>query len=165
MKDKSKVFIVIIIVAVAVSAYIGGKAIVGAAASLRSSDNDPGTPGEIEATGSEATVLLADMGGPEGNRKAPDIKRDPLAPYTRASAAEGKAAAKPPARPSVPAYTVTAVFLDDNPTAILSAGGGRTIVHVGDDVSGGRVTAIGADGVTVEGADGGTHTYPYSETR
>lgn len=164
MKDKSKVFIVIIIAAVAISAYVGGKAIVGAAASLRNSGSEPEAPGEIESTGNEATELLADMSGPEGDRKVPDIQRDPLVPYTAAPAATGQAAARSAARPSAPAYTVTAVFLDENPTAILSADGGRTIVHVGDEVNGGRVTAIGADGVTIEGADG-THTYPYSQTR
>lgn len=164
MKDKSKVFIVIIIVAVAISGYIGGKAIVGAAASLRNSDSEPGVPGEIETTGNEATELLVDMGGPEGDQKPPDIKRDPLAPYTGAAPANGQTAARRAPRPTAPAYKVTAVFLDENPTAILSADGGTTIVQVGAEVIGGRVTAIGADGVTVEGADG-THTYPYSQTR
>jgi hypothetical protein len=161
MKDKSKVFIVIIVAAVVVSAYIGGKAIVGSAASLRSTESEPGAPGEIEATASEATELLADMGGAEGEQKPPDIKRDPLAAYTGPAPSGSTAAAPRPARPSVPAYTVSAVFLDDNPTAILvSPDGGRTIVHVGDGVGGGRVTAIAANGVTVEGADG-AHTYPY----
>jgi hypothetical protein len=165
MKDKSKIFIVIIVVAVAVSGYIGGKAIVGAAASLRSTGSEPGAPGELEAAGSEATELLADMNGPGNDQKAPDITRDPFAPYTGAPPADGQPAARPaPPRPSVPAYTVTAVFLDDDPTAILTAGGDRTIVHVGDEVSGGRVTAISANGVTVEGASG-TQTYPYSQTR
>jgi len=161
MKDKSKVFIVIIVAAVAVSAFIGGKAIVGSAASLRRSENEPaGAPGEIETTASEASELLADMGGAEGEQAPPDIKRDPLAAYTGPAPSSGQAAPRP-ARPSVPAYTVTAVFLDDNPTAILvSADGGRTIVHVGDEVGGGRVTAIAANGVTIEGADG-VHTYPY----
>lgn len=160
MKDKSKIFIVLIVAAVAVSAFIGGKAIVGSAASLRNSESEPGGPGEIESTASEATELLADMGGAEGEQKPPDIKRDPLATYTGPAPSNGTAAPRP-ARPSVPSYTVTAVFLDDNPTAVLvSADGSRTIVHVGDEVGGGRVTAVAANGVTVEGADG-THTYPY----
>lgn len=164
MKDKSKVFIVIIIVAVAVSAYIGGKAIVGAAASLRSSDGEPAAPGEIEVTGSEATVLLADMGGPEGDQKPPDIVRDPLAPYTAPPPASEPGTPRQPARPSVPAYKVTMVVLDEDPAAVLVADGIRTTVHIGDEVKGGRVTAINANGVTVEGANG-THTYPYSQTR
>jgi hypothetical protein len=162
MKDKSKIFIAIIVAAVVVSAYIGGKAIVGSAASLHRSESEPaGAPGEIEATASEASELLADMGGAEGEQKPPDINRDPLAAYTGPAPSNGQAAAPRPARPSIPAYTVTAVFLDDNPTAILvSADGGRTIVHVGDEVGGGRVTGIAANGVTIEGADG-AHTYPY----
>jgi hypothetical protein len=161
MKDKSKVFIVVIVVAVAISGYIGGKAIVGAAASLRNSDSEAAAPGEIETTGSQATELLADMGGPDGKQTAPDITRDPLAPYTAPPPASDRAA-RPAARPAAPTYTVTAVFLDEDPTAILQAEGGRTIVHVGDDVVGGRVTVIDQNGVTIEGANG-TRTYPYSQ--
>jgi hypothetical protein len=162
MRDKSKIFIIAIVAAVAVSAYIGGRAIVGAAASLRGADagTTAAAPGEIEATGNEAAGLLADMESPA---KAPDIKRDPLAAPT-AAPADGQATARAAAKPSAPAYRVTALFLDDNPTAILSAGGERTIVHVGDEIAGGRVTAISSTGVTVEGAGGAT-TYSYSENQ
>ena len=62
------------------------------------------------------------------------------------------------------AYVVTAVFLDEDPTAVVVADGKRTIVHVGDELGGARVTSIGPEGVTIKGADG-VHTYTYSAAR
>ncbi|MBM3307357.1 MAG: hypothetical protein FJY74_03440 [Candidatus Eisenbacteria bacterium] len=168
MKDRTRLFIAVIVAAIAVSAYVGGKAIVGASASLRGPDGERAVaPGEIESTGNQAAELLAGIGGAEGGRTAVDIKRDPLSPYTGPppkAAAGTPAPSRAEAKQALPAYTVTALFLDDNPTAILSAGGNRTIVHVGDTVDGVRVTAINDSGVTVEGA-GGTRTYPYRATR
>jgi len=160
MRHRSKLFIAIIVVATAVSAFLGTRAIVGASSSLRGSTAGGTTPGEIEATGSETTELLAEL-EPKAEDEA--IARDPLSPYTGAPAPSASASARP-ARKSAPVYEVTAVILDENPTAVVVANGQRTIVHIGDDLGGARVTAIDSNGVTVEGADG-ARTYAYGKNR
>ena len=164
MKHRSKLFIAILVVATAVSAFLGGRAIVGATSSLRSSSSaSDTTPGEIEATGSEAAGLMTELGGPKGDKAGEAVMRDPLSPYT--APAPPRTTSQPkPERPALPSYVVTAVFLDEDPTAVVVADGKRTIVHVGDELGGARVTSIGPEGVTIKGADG-VHTYTYSAAR
>lgn len=85
--------------------------------------------------------------------------RDPMVPY---KAPPKPSTAKPkPVKPRKPSMTVSAIVLDeDTPTAIVIVDGSSSIVQVGDEIVGGRVTEITSDGITVETAEN-TYRYPY----
>ena len=102
-------------------------------------------------------ALIADLSEPNYPDWAVGRERDPMVPY------------KPPVRrpastprgPSRPDYKVKAVFLDQNPTAVILTGGETVIVRVGDTLNGDRVIAIETDGVIIE-SEAGTHLYTLS---
>ena len=108
-------------------------------------------------SGNEITALIADLSDPEYPEWAVGRERDPMVPYTPPP----KPQPRRPSRPTRPSYQVKAVFLDQDPTAVILTGGETVIVRAGDTVNGNRVIAIESDGVTIE-SEAGTHKYPFS---
>jgi hypothetical protein len=151
---------VIAVVATAISVVIGGRAIMGTAATMRqTSQREGASPGDLERTGSEIELLLEDMAQArmvEGG----GAERDPMVPYKEPRKATP---ASRPTAPRGPSYKVTAVVIDQDPTAILMIDGVSKIVRVGETIEGGRVVAIESDGVTIEGDDGKTKLYSPSD--
>jgi hypothetical protein len=156
VKKRTFVITVIAVVATAWSVFIGARAIVGTTATLRDGGSSAqASEGGGAGLGNEITALIADM----SERELPDWsvgrKRDPMVPYR---APVVRTTSPTPREPSRPSYTVKAVFLDRDPTAVILAGGESVIVRVGDSVNGNRVIAIEADGVTIE-SGAGAHKY------
>ncbi len=151
MNSKTLGITIVAVIATGLSVVIGARAIVGTAATLRhTTRSDQGSPGQLESTGVEIESLLEDLAAARTRDDAGGAERDPMVPYTPPK----KPAAPKTSRPSRPTYKVTAVFIDADPTAVLIVSGASQIVHVGDEVAGGRVVAIERDGVTIEGDSG-----------
>lgn len=148
MNRRTLIITIVAVAATGVSVIIGTRAIVGTAATLRHSNRaEAHSPGHLEITGSEVEALLEDLAAAHTPDEGGGPERDPMVPY--------KAPKKPVSqtKPTIakPKYKVTAVFIDADPTAVLIVNGVSVIVHVGDEVAGGRVVAIERDGVTIEG--------------
>lgn len=159
MKKHATVITILVVLATAGSVFLGVRAIVGTAAGFRASSSPvEATPGPIESTGNEVAALTAEMSDPSGQKVGQDDRTDPMTPYTGPTKADVKGAVSP--KPTV-SYKVTAVILDQEPTGILASGGKSIVVHVGDRLGDGVVTAIEADGVTVTG-EKGVQKYPLS---
>jgi hypothetical protein len=156
VKKRTFVITVLAVVATAGSVCIGARAIVGTTATLR---NGGETARASEtASGNEITALIADLSEPKFPEWAVGRERDPMVPYKPPVIRRTPTTPRAPSRPN---YTVKAVFLDQDPTAVILAGGETVIVREGDTVNGDRVIAIQADGVTIE-SEAGTHWYPFS---
>lgn len=151
MNRRTLVTTIVAVVATVLSVFIGGRAIMGTAATLRhSSRTSSEAPGSIEITGGELEALLEDLAEASTSGNTEDATRDPMVPYRAPRVAT-------PSRPSAPAtstYKVTAVFIDADPTAVLIVNGTSVIAHIGDEVEGGHVVKIERDGVTIEGDKG-----------
>jgi hypothetical protein len=151
LNRKTLTITVVAVVATALSVVIGARAIVGTAATLRhTTRSEEHTPGQLESTGIEVESLLEDLAAARTPDEAAGAERDPMVPYKPPK----KPAPPKVTKPSRPKYKVTAVFIDADPTAVLIVNGVSQIVHVGDEVTGGRVVAIEQDGVTIEGDSG-----------
>lgn len=86
-----------------------------------------------------------------------------MAPY-RAPARRTTTPQPEPATPPPTYYEVKAVFLDEDPTAVILVSGETATVRVGDMVNGERVIAIDAGGVTIEG-DAGARRFALSPSK
>jgi len=160
VNNRALAITVVAVAATAASVVIGGRAIVGTAATLRQTTaRGDSSPGEIERTGSEIEVLLEDMAQAR-TLDAGEAERDPMVPYREPRPV---APVSRQTTPRGPTYKVTAVVIDDDPTAIMMINGVSKIVRVGDAIEGGRVVAIENDGVTIEGDNGQTKLYSPSD--
>ena len=159
MNKRTFVITVLAVVATAGSVFIGARAIVGTTASLRDAGSSAqASEGRRGGSGNEITALIADLSDRELPNWAVGRERDPMVPYHPPVV---RTTSPTPSRPSRPDYTVKAVFLDRDPTAVILTGGETVIVRVGDTVNGDRVLAIEADGVTIE-SEAGAYLYPLS---
>jgi hypothetical protein len=156
MKGASTLGVLLIVLATAVSVYIGARAIAGTTGSLGPFDwSTRAASDSLEGGRGEVAEIVNDLAAPDVEEPEADFDRgDPMTKYVPPP---------PPPEETVrarPRYKVTAVIIGDDPTAILKSSEGSIIVHVGDELGGGLVTAIEQDGVTVEGDDG-VQEYPY----
>ncbi len=159
MNTRQLVLTAIALAVTAASVAVAARAIVGTAAAVRTSAMAAeAAPGEIEIAGNEVAELLAELSEPYGPALADGDLRDPTVPY---SAPRKSSPPKRRAAPKKPVYRVAAVIIDEDPTAIVLVDGRAIAVRVGDELDGGRVTAIEAHGITVEG-ESGMKKYPYS---
>lgn len=154
MKSGAAVIASVVVLATTGSLWIGSRAIVGMAEAVEDARAGDVEPGRYEKSGTEIASLLTEVAELYGPRPDVSGSRDPMVPYTPPKPAR----AKP--RPRRPSYVVTAVVLDENPTAVLRSGDSGVVVRVGDELGDGRVVAIEEDGVTVE-TDKGRVKYPY----
>jgi hypothetical protein len=162
VKKRTFVITVLAVLATAGSVFIGTRAIVGTAASLRDGRATArAASGAGAQKGTEVAALIADLEGPEYPDWSVGRRRDPLVPYRapvrRTTTTTPREAPKPPP----PTYEVKAVFLDEDPTAVLLVRGETVTVRVGDRVNGERVIAIDGGGVTIEG-EAGPRRFAYS---
>ncbi|MBD3348541.1 MAG: hypothetical protein GF400_05020 [Candidatus Eisenbacteria bacterium] len=150
------------VILTAVSVVIGARAIMGTAAMLRQTRGEgEAEPGNLERTGSEIEILLESMAQAAAYGDTTAADRDPMVPYTPPRRTTTTTA---PRAPRGPIYKVTAVVIDEeNPTAVLMVDGESRIVRVGEEIEGGRVTAIEHEGVTIEGDDGVAKLYSPSD--
>ena len=164
MKRKTVLIVLVAVMATAASTFVATRAITGTVSDGRtvcaSAETDAG---EIQSKGAEVELLVGDMQESSGEEAVTRDDRDPMVTYK----AEPKPKPKPaptstqPSAPRWPSYTVTAVLLgDDDPRAFLTLRGTSISAKVGDEITGGRVTAIEPDGVTIEGK-AGTKKYPF----
>ena len=162
MKGKTVLIVLVAILATAASVVVGTRAIMGTATDGRTvSASDETDAGEIEIKGAEVVVAVVDIEESSDEEAVTRGDRDPMVKYRPRRTRESTTPTSEPAAPQWPSYKVTMVVSgDDDPRAILSLGGESISVKVGDDITGGRVTAIESDGVTIEG-EAGTKTYPF----
>lgn len=155
MKKRTFVITVLAVLATAGSVSIGARAIVGTTATLRDgAATAQASQGGAGMGGSEVSALIADLSETDYPDWAVGRERDPMVPYrppVRRTAAT-------PRGPSRPSYKVKAVFLDQDPTAVILTGGETVIVRVGDTLNGDRVIAIETEGVIIE-SEAGTQLY------
>lgn len=152
VKTRTFVITVLAVVATAWSVFIGTRAIVGTTASLRGGGAAAhASSATAMRAGSEISALIADLAEPDYPDWASGRKRDPMVPY-KAPVRRSTSTTSP--TPPPPSYQVKAVFLDQDPTAVLLIGERTVTVRVGDTVRGERVIAIDAGGVTIEGEAG-----------
>jgi hypothetical protein len=163
VKRQATIITVLVVLATAGSVFLGVRAIVGTAAGLRTAPTTvEAAPGPIESTGNEVAALAVEISDQGGEQDASGSDRtDPMTPSAAAAPSGTKTGGSAPPRVT---YTVTAVILDQEPTGILSSGGKSVVVHVGDQLGSGVVTAIEADGVTVTG-EKGVVKYPFSSKK
>lgn len=153
VKKRTFVITVLAVLATAWSVFIGTRAIVGTTASLRDGGAAACAPSAMEMrAGSDISALIADLAEPDYPDWASGRKRDPMVPYKAPPVRRSTSTTAPTAPP--PSYRVKAVFLDQDPTAVLLVGERTVTVRVGDTVRGERVIAIDAGGVTIEGEAG-----------
>ena len=166
MKRKTVLIVFVAVLATAASAFVATRAITGTVTDGRTVSTSAETDaGEIQTKGTEVALLVGDMQESSGEEAVTRDDRDPMVTY--------KATPKPKPEPKPtltstrprahrwPSYTVTAVLISgDDPRAFLTLGGESFSAKVGDEITGGRVTAIEPDGVTIEG-EAGTKKYPF----
>ena len=164
MKGKTVLIVLVAVLATAASTFVATRAITGTVADGRTAAASAETgPGEIQSKGTEVADLVGDIeeAASEDAVKRPD--RDPLAIFRRRSTPKPAetTTSTTPSGPSWPSYKVTAVLVgDEDPRAFLKLGTENMTVRVGDEVRGGRVTAIESDGVTIEG-EAGSRKFPF----
>jgi len=162
VKRQATIITVLVVLATAGSVFLGVRAIVGTAAGLRTAPSTvEAAPGPIESTGNEVATLAGEISNQGEQKTSGNERTDPMTPYTAPVRSETKGAVA--AQPKI-TYKVTAVILDQEPTGILSSGGKSVVVHVGDQLGAGVVTAIEADGVTVTG-EKGVVKHPFSSSK
>lgn len=164
MKGKTVLIVLVAVLATAASVIVGTRAIMGTATDGRTVSASAETDaGEIEIKGTEVVVAVVDIEESSDEEAVARDDRDPMVKYRAPRRRESTTTPTPPEPAALqwPSYKVTMVVSgDDDPRAILSLGGESISVKVGDDITGGRVTAIESDGVTIEG-EAGTRTYPF----
>jgi hypothetical protein len=164
VKGKTLLIVLVAVLATAGSAFVATRAITGAAGGGRTVSASAETDaGEIQSKGTEVALLVEGMEESSGDEAVTRDDRDPMVTYKAKPKPKPKPAATPtrPSAPRWPSYTVTAVLLSsDDPRAFLRLGGESISAKVGDEITGGRVTAIEPDGVTIEG-EAGTKKYPF----
>ena len=153
MKKSDRTILALVIVLTAISSVVALRSLSGSVSRMRSAGGlTSDSPGSIESRGEEVTGLVTTLANASELESEPEEVRDPMVPYRAPRRTTSASTTTAPARPR---YEVTAVILDeDDPTAIMKSGGQSLIVHLGDELEGGRVTAIEADGVTLESANG-----------
>jgi len=147
MKGKTVLIVFVAVLATAASAFVATRAITGTVADGRtvSAETDAG---EIQSKGTEVALLVGDLQESSSEEAVTRDDRDPMVTY--------KAKPKPKPKPAPtstqprtyrwPSYTVTAVLIDgEDPRAFLTLGSESISVKVGDEITGGRVTAIERD--------------------
>jgi hypothetical protein len=144
----------LVVLATGASIFVGSRAIVSAASTLKSSGvPEAAESDQFDVAGEQVADLLRDLNPPPAVSVEPDTMRDPM----RAAAPQRRADA--PAVPRPPTYTVTAVFIDADPTAIVVSRGKTMVVRLGDRLNGALIKQIDAKGVTVD-TGGGSKLYP-----
>ena len=156
MRWKSTAMTLMVILATGASIFIGSRAIVSAASTLKTS-GAPEVNGrdEFHETGEQVADLLRDLNPPPAISVEQDDPRDPLL----AVAPRHDTAAPTVSRP--PTYKVIAVFLDEDPRAVVVSRGKTVTVRLGDKLNGAPIIDIHAGGVTVD-TGGGTKNYRLS---
>lgn len=162
MKRKTVMIVLVAVLATAASAFVATRAITGAVSDGRtvcaSAETDAG---EIQSKGTEVAMLMGDMEESSGEEAVTRDDRDPMVMYKTTAKPRPASTSTRPSAPRWPSYTVTAVLLGgDDPRAFLTLRGESISAKVGDEITGGCVTAIEADGVTIEGK-AGTKKYPF----
>lgn len=162
MKGKTILIVLVAVLATAASTFVATRAITGTIRDGRTTASAEASPGEIESRGTEVATLVGDIEESSDAEAVTRADRDPLISF--------RPKPKPPAptpadggEPTVswPSYDVTAVLVGDaDPRAFLKLGGTNLTVRVGDEIAGGTVVAIEADGVTIEGK-AGRRKYPF----
>jgi len=162
MKGKTVLIVLVAVLATAASTYVATRAITGTVTDGRTvTASAEADAGEIQSKGTEVAQLVGDIEESSGEEAVTSDDRDPLVTYKAKPKPRPAATATAPAAPRWPSYTVTAVLLSgDDPRAFLRLGGESISAKVGDEITGGRVTAIEPDGVTIEG-EAGTKKYPF----
>ena len=170
MKRKTVLIVLVAVMATAASTFVATRAITGTVTDGRtvcaSAETDAG---EIQSKGAEVELLVGDMQESSGEEAVTRDDRDPMVTYK--ATPKPKPEPKPEPKPTLtstrprahrwPSYTVTAVLISgDDPRAFLTLGGESFSAKVGDEITGGRVTAIEPDGVTIKG-EAGTKKYPF----
>ena len=154
MKNSGRTIVSLVIVLTVISGIVATRSLTGSVSHMRHAGSlAPDAPGSLESRGEEVTGLITTLASAsEVEHEDVDV-RDPMVPYRAIRRTTSTATTT--VTPSRPKYEVTAVILDEeDPTAIMRSGGRSLIVHLGDEVEGGRVTAIEADGVTLTNASG-----------
>lgn len=164
MKGKTVLIVLVAVLATAASTYVATRAITGTVTGGHNvSASTEAGPGEIETKCNEVALLVGDIEESSGQEAVTSGDRDPMVTY------QAKTKSKPtsvststaPRVPRWPSYTVTAILIgDDDPRAFLTRGSQNLTIRVGDEIAGGRVTAIEPDGVTIVG-EAGTKKYPF----
>lgn len=162
MRGKTLLIVLVAAAATAASTFVATRAITGTVTEGRSvSASAEAAPGEIQSKGTELTMLVAEIDESGQAEAVTNEDRDPMVEYRAKPKPRPAEKVVVPAGPSWPSYKVTAVLLgDSDPRAFLTLGGESMSVKIGDEIKGGRVTAIETDGVTIEGK-AGTKKYPY----
>ena len=168
MKGKTVLIVLVAVLATAASTFVATRAITGTVTNRRTVSVSAETdPGEIQSKGTEVAILMGDIEESIDEEAVTRGDRDPMVKYKAKPTPKPKlepdatSTSVEPSAPTWPSYTVTMVVSgDDDPRAILDLGGESISVKVGDEVAGGRVTAIEPDGVTIEG-EAGTKKYPF----
>jgi len=160
MKGKTVLIVLVAVLATAGSTFVATRAITGTAGGGRSASAETDA-GEIQSKGTEVALLVEGMEESSGDEAMTRDDRDPMVTYKAKPKPKPAATSTAPATPRWPSYTVTAVLLGgDDPRAFLRLGGESISAKVGDEIAGGRVTAIESDGVTIEG-EAGTKKFPF----
>ena len=161
MKGKTALIVLIAVVATAASVFVGTRAITGSIHGDRSmAASSDAAPGEIQSKGVEAEKLVGDIEQSSSGEAVTKDDRDPMVKYVAKPKPKPQSETSTPPPPRFPSYTVKTLFLDDDPMAIMKRGDDFITVRIGDEIEGGKVTAIESDGVTLEGP-AGTKKYPY----
>ena len=162
MKKKTALIVLVAILATAASVFVATRAITGAVSDGRTVCASVETDaGEIQSKGTEVAMLVGDMEESSGEEAVTRDDRDPMVMYKTTPKPRPTSTSTRPRAPRWPSYTVTAVLLSDgDPRAFLTLRGESISAKVGDEITGGCVTAIEPDGVTIEG-EAGTKKYPF----
>lgn len=162
MKRKTVLIVLVAVLATAASTFVATRAITGTVADGRTVSPSVETDaGEIQSKSTEVALLVGDMEESSGEEAVTRDDRDPMVAYKAEPKPKPAPTSTRPRAPRWPSYTVTAVLLDgDDPRAFLSLGSESISAKVGEEITGGRVTAIEPDGVTIEG-EAGTKKFPF----
>ncbi len=162
MRGKTLLIVLIAVLATAASTFVATRAITGTVTEGRvSSASAEAAPGEIQVRGAEVATLVDDIDASSSADAVTRDDRDPMVTYKVKPKPVPAATASAPSSSTWPAYKVTMVLIgDEDPRASLKLGSENISVRVGTEISGGRVTAIEPDGVTVVG-EAGTKKFPF----
>ncbi|MBD3368120.1 MAG: hypothetical protein GF405_08120, partial [Candidatus Eisenbacteria bacterium] len=145
MKNRERTIVALVLVLTAVSGVVAVRSLTSSVVRMQAAGSlATDSPGNLEIRGEEVTGLMTTLASASEVELENEELRDPMVPYKVKIQRTTPTTTAAPARPR---YVATAVILDDeDPTAILRSGGQSMIVHLGDELDGGRVTAIEADG-------------------
>ena len=167
MKGKTVLIVLVAVLATAASTIVATRAITGSVRDGRvvvaSAETDPG---EVQNKVEEVAIAVGEIEESSDTEAVTRDDRDPMVsfrpkPKPKPKPVDDATPSVTPAATSWPSYTVTAVLIgDDDPRAFLKLAGESISVKIGDEISGGRVTAIEPDGVTIEG-EAGLRKFPF----